>query len=81
MCPGNKVYAPDKCILVPQRINMLFVNQTNNRNLPNGIIKQSDGYLAKYNNKELGIYETVEIAYDVYAKKNKAERRNSKGCK
>ena len=27
--PGNKIYAPDKCILIPQRINMLFMNKTN----------------------------------------------------
>lgn len=71
--PGNKMYAPDKCLLVPQRINMLFVNQSNNRNLPNGIRKASKGFLAKYNNKELGIYNTVEEAYKAYSQKKKEE--------
>lgn len=71
--PGNKMYAPDKCLLVPQRINMLFVNQSNNRNLPNGIRKASKGFLAKYNNKELGIYNTVEEAYNAYSQKKKEE--------
>lgn len=71
--PGNKMYATDKCLLVPQRINMLFVNQSNNRNLPNGIRKASKGFLAKYNNKELGIYNTVEEAYKVYSQKKKEE--------
>jgi len=73
LCPGNKVYAPDKCILVPQRINMLFVNQSNNRNLPNGIIQKSKGYLAKYNNKELGVFETIEEAYKEYSQKKKED--------
>ena len=43
--PGNKIYCPDTCLLVPQRINMLFLNKPNKRGLPNGIIKSSDKYL------------------------------------
>ena len=35
--PGNKIYSPDTCILVPQRINLLFMNKPNKRGLPNGI--------------------------------------------
>lgn len=64
---GNQIYSPDTCLLVPQVLNTLFINKSNNRGLPNGIIKQGNGYLAKYNHEHLGIYETVEKAYEVYA--------------
>jgi len=37
--PGNKIYSPETCIFVPQRINMLFVNRPNKSGLPNGITK------------------------------------------
>lgn len=37
--PGNKIYCPDTCLLVPQRINMLFLNKPNKRGLPNGIVR------------------------------------------
>ena len=65
--PGNKLYSPYHCLLTPQRINMLFMNKPNNRGLPNGIKKYKSGYLAKYNQEELGIYPTVEEAYAVYS--------------
>lgn len=71
--PGNTVYAPEKCLLVPQRINMLFLNKPNKRGLPNGIRKNSCGYLAKYNQRELGVYNSVEEAYSVYASKKKED--------
>lgn len=67
--PGNKIYSPYHCLLVPQRINMLFTNRTNNRNLPNGIsFANSDKYSAKYGNTELGVYGTLEEAYSAYSK-------------
>ena len=66
--PGNKIYSPYTCVLVPQRINMLFTNKANDRGLPNGITRQGNRYLAKYNHHELGTYATVEEAYSVYAK-------------
>ena len=67
--PKCNIYSPKTCLLVPQCINMLFMNKPNNRKLPNGIKKYKSGYLAKYNGEELGIYETVEKAYEVYASK------------
>lgn len=71
--PGNKIYSPYHCLLVPQRINMLFSNKPNKRGLPNGIEKYKKGYLAKYGGEELGVYPTLEEAYAVYAnaKENK----------
>lgn len=65
--PGNTLYSPETCILVPQRINMLFANKPNNRGLPNGICLNGKGYNAKYNSKSLGTYETLDIAFSHYA--------------
>ena len=70
-CPGNMVYSPETCILVPQRINMLFMNKFNNRGLPNGIIEYKSGYLAKYGGKDIDIFPTVESAYKEYSLKKK----------
>ena len=65
--PGNKVYSPNTCCLVPQRVNMIFTNKKNKRGLPNGITKVENGYSARYNLVELGIYDSIEEAYEVYA--------------
>ena len=69
--PGNTVYSPQTCILVPQRINMMFVNKSNNRGLPNGITKGTKGYYVKYNHEKLGVYPTIEDAYYVQTQKKK----------
>lgn len=73
LIPGNKLYSPNTCLLVPQRINMLFLNKPNNRGLPNGIIKYENGYLAKYCGREIGIYPTIDEAYSAYALTKKKE--------
>lgn len=70
---GNKLYSPKTCLLVPQRINMLFMNRPNKRGLPNGIRKCKKGYVAEYNHKELGIYNTVEEAFLAHATEKKNE--------
>lgn len=69
--PGNKIYCPDTCLLVPQRINMLFLNKPNKKGLPNGIAKYSDRYLVKYNGVEHGYGNTLEDAFELYAKVKK----------
>lgn len=67
--PNCNIYSPKTCLLVPQRINMLFLNKTNNRNLPNGIYSTKSGkFRAKYNSKELGTYSSLTEAYNIYAK-------------
>ena len=71
--PGNTVYSPDNCILIPQKLNVLFTNQFNKRGLPNGIYEHKNGYFAKYNEKSLGVYPTVGEAYIEYAKAKKEE--------
>lgn len=70
---GNKIYSKDTCILVPQYINALFMNKKNSRGLPNGVIKQSNGYLAKYNGESLDVFPTVEEAYVAQRAKKKEE--------
>lgn len=69
--PGNKIYCPDTCLLVPQRINMLFLNKPNKRGLPNGIVRYSDRYLVKYNGVEYGYKNTLEDAFELYARVKK----------
>lgn len=69
--PGNKIYCPDTCLLVPQRINMLFLNKPNKRGLPNGIVKCSNKYLVKYCGVEYGYRNTLEDAFELYAKMKK----------
>lgn len=69
LIPGNKIYSPDTCLLVPQRINMLFVNLPNPYRLPNGIRKtDTNRFYATYGGKHLGTYDTLEEAYCIYAK-------------
>lgn len=65
--PGNKVYSPYTCMLVPQRINSIFTNKSNDRKLPTGVKKHAQGYQAEYSGKNLGIFRTVEKAYEAYA--------------
>lgn len=65
--PGNKVYSPYTCMLVPQRINSIFSNKSNNRKLPTGVSKHPQGYQAEYSGKKLGVFRTVEKAFEAYA--------------
>lgn len=64
----NKMYAPNKCLIVPQRINMIFMNKPNKDNLPCGIKLSPVGrFTSTYNTKSLGTYDTLEeaeIAHD-----------------
>lgn len=70
LIPGNKLYSPKTCMLVPQRINELFTYKFKGNGLPIGITKMASGkYLAKYNGEQLGIYHTLEEAYKKYAAK------------
>lgn len=69
--PGNKIYCSDTCLLVPQRINMLFMNKPNKRGLPNGIVKYKNGYLVKYGGNEYGVKNTLNDAFTLYSEKKK----------
>lgn len=68
----NKIYSPDNCILVPNRINVLFVKSDAIRGeYPIGVGKSEDKYRAylKIGNgkqKNLGRYNTPEEAFYAY---------------
>lgn len=66
--PGNKLYSPETCILVPQRINMLFVRHRPNKyGLPEGIsLTSTKRYGASYQGKSLGVFETLDEALNQY---------------
>jgi hypothetical protein len=60
---GNKVYSPETCLLVPQRINMIFMTKVRKDNLPNGIRQNVSGtYVSYYNGMRYGTHKTIEEA-------------------
>ena len=74
---GNKIYAPDKCIFVPQFINKLFTKRTNDRGIyPIGVHNEKGKYVAEYSNydfenkisniQRIGIYDTSFEAFLAY---------------
>lgn len=69
---NNREYSPDKCLIVPQRINMLFKEKRSTSLLPTGVQSLSSGkYSATYNGKHLGTFETIELtarAHDIEKK-------------
>lgn len=73
---GNKIYSPNTCLIVPQRINLLFVKQQRKRGeYPIGVSwsTRSNKFHARCNSLdknnrqiELGYYSTIEDAFSVY---------------
>ena len=60
----NKIYSPDTCIYVPERINYLFIKVKNKNNLPTGVSLYGENgkYKSTYRKKILGIFDSVEEA-------------------
>lgn len=73
LIPGNRLYSPDTCMIVPQRINMLFLHKPNKFGLPNGVKPRAHGkYLAEYKKKFLGVFDSIgeaELAHEEEKKK------------
>ena len=76
---GNKVYSPETCVFVPERINTLFVKSNSSRgNLPIGVCKNGNKYVSflkgykQAKNGYLGMFNTIEDAFYTY-KKTKEE--------
>jgi hypothetical protein len=71
---GNKIYSPDTCVFVPQRINCLFIKSDASRgNYPIGVNyhKVNNKYIARCNidkgeRKYLGSFNTPEEAFNSY---------------
>lgn len=67
LIPGNMIYAPEFCLLVPQRINMHFMRGKQSKSgLPRGVRKTKGGYAAVYNTRQLGTFDTVEKAVEAH---------------
>lgn len=71
---GNKIYSPETCIIVPEKINALFIkNNAMRGNLPIGvfILKSKKAYQVKCNDRNnkvqtFGKYDTPESAFESY---------------
>ena len=81
---GNKIYSPETCLLVPQRINMIFMHKTKtiDADLPNGINRSYllDGtirYRAIYNGKRIGTFDNIEECIESH---NKVKYIMMKSC-
>lgn len=64
----NKIYSPETCIFVPQRINMIFMKKNRNidADLPTGIRRCEGKFQALYNTKYLGLFNNLEDALYYY---------------
>ena len=71
---GNKIYSPNTCLLVPQRINTLIIKCNKSRGeFPIGVswhktMNKFCAYCTKESKKQihLGYYDTVEDAFTAY---------------
>ena len=73
LCKGNKTYSRDKCIFVPERINLLFTKSDKARgDSPIGVTPRESGNYQVFckngygKTVSLGTYKTKEEAFNVY---------------
>lgn len=73
LCKGNKVYSRETCIFVPQRINLLFIKNDNDRgDCPIGVTPTLSGDYQVHCSDEygkyiyLGTYPNKEEAFQIY---------------
>ena len=70
LCPGNKHYSPETCVLVSTRLNNLLCDSAAKRGeYPKGVNRDGKTYRARLggtNGRHLGNYATVEEAHRVY---------------
>lgn len=76
LCFNNKIYGPNTCILVPERINYLLIRQPGRRGkYPIGVRKHKnystfEARCMTYNGKEsIGFFNTPEEAFLAYKKR------------
>lgn len=72
----NQIYSPNTCVIVPERVNNLFIKSNANRGtLPIGVSISGKKYKVVYHNPHtnkteyLGVYDTPEEAFKVYKKR------------
>lgn len=85
---GNRVYSPDTCVFVPERINGMFVKHDRDRGkFPIGVSYDSGHKKfkanvniiigeGKYDNYHLGFYDTIEEAFMKYKEAKEELIRN-----
>lgn len=70
ICPGNKVYSPEKCKLVPAVVNTFFSKPTKDNDLPVGVNRSLNKYTAeaRFLNKStyLGTFSTPDDAHSAF---------------
>lgn len=72
LVPGNKIYSPETCCLVPNEINTQFSYKRKKRNLPIGVIyiKHMGKYAARINHngkdKYLCFTDNIKVAFEIY---------------
>lgn len=79
LIPGNKIYAPDRCVFIPAQLNSLLLDRGNARGqYPQGVYfhKGNSKFMAQINitgkRKGLGYFDTQQEAYQVYKKAKEA---------
>ena len=81
---GNKTYSPNTCVFVPQNINTLFIKRNKARGkYPIGVYKPNNSnkfiaqcntfYNGKKQQKYLGLYNTIDDAFNAYKQFKEAE--------
>lgn len=66
LIPGNKVYSPNTCCLVPKEVNNLFREFNIPNKTPPGVTKCYNKFKVKFRNKHVGSYDTVNEAKIAY---------------
>jgi hypothetical protein len=73
---GNKLYSPETCLIVPQRINMIFMSKGRKDDLPTGVRQNPSGtYASHYNGIRYGTYKTLEEAVAEHDKQKRIHIR------
>lgn len=69
---GDKIYSPDTCLLVPREINNAFIINKGKKDLPVGVTKNNNHYIAKVRKHGkaiiLGKFDTISEARKAYVK-------------
>ena len=75
---GSRVYSPETCLIVPQRINMMFMSKEKKTDpdLPNAIYRCVNGYKSAYRGKSLGVFKTLDEAIEKQEKTKRIHIRN-----
>ena len=73
---GNKIYSPQTCVFVPNRINCLFTKNNKNRSICIGVTKRDKKYVSTVSimgKNRAKFFETKEEAFFDYKKRKEQE--------